>query len=114
MTTTRAVFIAAVLAASFTFVFLGWPAPGVAPAARAEEPSFWERFKTVFVDWDDSAAPGERATEVAGVRGMDVEEALGEEGYDWEAVTYMEELQVKMEDEKVFLQRGRLGPFQAR
>jgi len=80
--------------------------------ARADEESwFWKSVKSVFVDWDDDAEPGDARTEVAGVRGVDVEEKLGDKGYDWEAVTFMEDYQISMEAHKRFLQAGKLGPY---
>ena len=83
------------------------------PAAAQSESSYWNKFKTLFVDWDDNAQPGSPHTEVTGVRGVNIEQALGNKGYDWSAVSYMENFQVSMDDAKKFLQEGRLGPYQA-
>ena len=85
-----------------------------AVVAVADDTSYWDRFKTYFVDWDDDAKPGTAPTEVAGVRGVNVEQALGSDKYDWAAVLYMEEFEVSVADEKKFLQEGKLGPFQVK
>ncbi|MFO8056216.1 MAG: hypothetical protein R6V10_02840 [bacterium] len=83
--------------------------------ARADEESwFWKKVKKVFVDWDDNAEPGDPKTEVAGVRGVDVEDKMGDKGYDWEAVSYMEDFQLSMEAHKRFLKDAGLGPYQGK
>jgi hypothetical protein len=66
----------------------------------------------VFVDWNDTAQPGQAKTEVTGVKGVNIEQSLGSDGYDWQAVYYMEEYQVSMNDEMKFLQEGKIGPYQ--
>ena len=83
----------------------------VAVFALAAEMGYWDRFKSVFVDWDDNAPVNSKATEVTGVRGMNVEKALGTKGYDWAAVAYMEDYTLSMDDERAFLEEGKLGPF---
>ena|SRR3989337_2514618 len=80
--------------------------------AGNEQMGYWDKFKTVFVDWDDNPPAGKAHTEVTGVRGMNVEQALGPQGYDWAAVWYMEDYKVSVDDEMKFLQDGKLGPFQ--
>jgi hypothetical protein len=80
--------------------------------AGSDQMSYWDRFKMVFVDWNDTAQPGQAKTEVTGVRGVNVEEALGKDGYDWDAVHDMENYQVSMQDEMKFLQEGKIGPYQ--
>lgn len=83
--------------------------------ARADEEGwFWKKVKKVFVDWDDNAEPGDPKTEVAGVRGVDVEEKMGDKGYDWKAVSYMENYQVSIESHKRFLKAGKLGPYKGK
>jgi len=79
-----------------------------------EESSYFSKFKSVFIDWDDNAPSGSPKTQVAGVRGIGVEQALGNNGYDWKAVYYMEDFQVSMADEKQFLSDGKLGPYQGK
>lgn len=101
--------LAGVLAILTGSVWLGVPA-----TARADETSYWNLFKSVFVDWDDNAQPGTAQTEVCGVRGVNVEEGLGSSGYDWGAVAYMEDFQVSVADEMKFLKEGKLGPYQGR
>lgn len=93
-----------VMAALVAVLFIG-------AAATAAEMGYWDRFKSVFVDWDDNAPPKSGKTEVTGVRGVDVEQALGKKGYDWDAVTYMEDFTVSMDAERQFLEEGQLGPF---
>lgn len=85
------------------------------PAQKApeKEKGYWDRFKGVFVDWDDNAKPGQARTQVSGCRGVNVEKALGNKGYDWPAVGYMEDYQVSLDEVKTFLEEGRLGPYQA-
>ena len=83
-----------------------------AAAVRGEDESYWAKFKTMFVDWDDNAQPGAAHTEVTGTRGMNQEEALGSAGYDWTAVSYMEDFTVPIENEKSFLSEAKLGPYQ--
>jgi len=95
---------AAVSCAAAVLLFAGTP-------HADDEPSFWDRFKTLFVEWDDQAPEGSARTEVTGVRGLDVEGALGSDKYDWTAVDYMERYYVSMEDEAKFLQEGGLGPY---
>lgn len=88
------------------------------PAGKQEQPqkpaekSYWDKFKGVFVDWDDNAKPGQAKTQVSGTRGVNVEKSLGNKGYDWAAVAYMEDYQVSMEEAKQFLEEGQLGPYQ--
>ena len=84
---------------------------GAAAAVVAAEVGYWDRFKSVFVDWDDNAPPASGKTQVTGVRGVNVEKALGKKGYDWDAVSYMEDFTVSMDSEKQFLEEGKLGPF---
>ncbi len=103
----RAVGLAALAAAVLLMVCLA------GTLAQADEESwFWKSVKSVFVDWDDDAEPGDPKTEVTGVRGVDVEEKMGDKGYDWEAVSYMENYEVSMETHKRFLKAGKLGPYQ--
>ncbi|HUT52197.1 MAG TPA: hypothetical protein VM658_02290 [bacterium] len=80
--------------------------------AGSDQMSYWDRFRMVFIDWNDTAQPGQAKTEVTGVRGLNVEEALGKDGYDWDAVYYMEDYKVSENDEMKFLQEGKIGPFQ--
>jgi len=112
----RAGILAVIFALAAVFAILAGPGwPGVPTAtAQDDESSYWNRFKSLFVEWDDDAQPGSPQTEVCGVRGVNVEEALGDDNYDWDAVLYMEEFQVSMNDEKKFLQEGKLGPYQGR
>jgi hypothetical protein len=84
---------------------------GTAAVAVAAEAGYWDRFKSVFVDWDDNAPPASGKTQVTGVRGVNVEKALGKKGYDWDAVNYMEDFTVSMDSERSFLEEGKLGPF---
>lgn len=95
------------------FIVAGLPLVLDTPAAKAEA-SYWDRFKSIFIDWDDNAEPGAAHTEVTGVRGVDVEEALGDDDYDWAAVGYMENVSVSVNEEKAFLEEGGLGPFRKR
>ena len=97
-----------------TALFFGLPGTDITPAAKADDSSYWNRFKSIFVDWDDDAEPGQARTEVTGVRGLNVEEALGTKDYDWKAVKYMEDLKISMEQEKKFLKEGGLGPYAKR
>ena len=80
--------------------------------AGNEQLGYWDRFKMVFIDWNDTAQPGQAKTEVTGCRGLNVEQALGANGYDWDAVHFMEDYKVSMQDEMKFLQEGKLGPYQ--
>jgi hypothetical protein len=82
------------------------------PAVAGDEASYWDRFRTLFVDWDDNAKPGTAKTETVGVRGVEMQDAIGKKGYDWEAVKYMEDFQVTVNEEMRFLQEGKLGPYQ--
>jgi len=82
-------------------------------AAAAAETSYWDRFKSVFVDWDDNAPPSSGRTQVTGVRGVDVEKKL-KKGYDWAAVNDMENYTLAMDTERAFLEEGKLGPFAAK
>jgi hypothetical protein len=83
-----------------------------AAAVRGEDESYWVKFKALFVDWDDNAPPGAARTEVTGTRGLNQEQALGTAGYDWQAVAFMEDYMVPLENEKAFLQEAKLGPYQ--
>jgi len=97
---------AALLLAMATAVFM-------APAlAGGDEASYWNRFKMLFVDWDDNAQPGSARTETVGVRGLDLEKELGSKGFDWAAVRYMEDFKVSVNQEMKFLKEGKLGPYQ--
>ena len=80
---------------------------------QGQEDSFWKKVRRSYVEWDDNAKTG-KATEVAGVRGMDVEKKLGDKGYDWAAVKAMEDYQLSLDAQKNFLQEGRLGPYQVK
>jgi len=100
------------LFAALLIVVMALPFILAAPQAGAEDDSYWNRFKSLFIDWEDDAEVGDRHTEVTGVRGVDIEEKLGDKGYDWQAVNYMEDFKVGMEDEKEFMKKGGLGPFQ--
>lgn len=91
----------------------GQPAAKPQPKPQpAQEQGYWDKFKGIFVDWDDDAKPGQAKTQVSGVRGVNVETALGNKGYEWSAVKAMEDYQVSMDEVKQFLQEGRLGPYQ--
>jgi len=81
---------------------------------QQQEIGYWDKFKMLFVDWDDNAQPGTPRTQVTGVRGLNVEQALGGQGYDWNAVKYMEDYKVSVNDEMKFLQDGKLGPYQGK
>ena len=83
-----------------------------AAVVQGDEVSYWAKFKALFIDWDDNAPPGSARTETVGVRGVGLEKELGDEGFDWSAVNYMEDLKVSMEMEKAFLQEAKLGPYQ--
>jgi hypothetical protein len=79
---------------------------------RGEDASYWTKFKSVFVDWDDSAKPGSTKTATVGVRGMNVEKELAvKDGYKWDDVNYMEDFPVNIDEEKAFLNKAKLGPF---
>lgn len=82
-----------------------------AAAVKGEDASYWNKFKTLFVDWDDNAKPGSPQTQVAGTRGIGVEKELSS-GYSWRDVDYMEDFQVPIDSEKAFLQEDKLGPYQ--
>ncbi len=83
-------------------------------ALGQSEAGYWDKFKMLFVDWDDNAAPGTPKSEVAGVRGVGVMDALGDKTYDWSAIQYMEDFSVSMDAEKQFLKEGKLGPYQGK
>jgi hypothetical protein len=83
-----------------------------AAAVKGEDASYWNKFKSVFVDWDDNAPAGAPQTQVAGVRGLGQEKALGNQGYNWNDVSFMEDFQVPLESEKAFLETAKLGPYQ--
>ena len=85
-----------------------------AGVALGQDDSYWSKFKSVFVDWDDDAPAGSAKTTVSGVRGLEMQKDLGTGAYDWTAVTYMEDYKVSMDEEKSFLQAGQLGPFKAK
>jgi len=85
---------------------------GLPVVAGGDEASYWNRFKTLFVDWDDNAQPGTAKTETVGVRGLDLQKEIGAKGYDWPAVKYMEDFKVSLADQKQFLKEGKLGPYQ--
>ena len=97
------------LIAAFVAVACVFSAPLM---AGDEDLSYWDRFRMLFIDWDDDSNVGTARTEVTGVRGLDIEEKLGDEGYDWSAVKYMEDYQVSIEEEMAFLKAGGLGPYQ--
>jgi len=97
----------AVLVLALTLL-VGSPVQG-----QGEEESFWRMVRRSYVEWDDNAKTG-KATEVAGVRGLDVEKKLGDKGYDWAAVKAMEDYQLDLEAQKRFLQIYRLGPYQGK
>ena len=102
----KTVAMAAVLA------LLGVTAVFTAPVLAQQEMGYWDRFKTLFVDWDDNAKPGTARTETVGVRGIEVEKELGKDGFDWASVQYMEDLSISVNEEMQFLQEGKLGPYQ--
>lgn len=83
-----------------------------AAAVQGDDDSYWNSFKSIFVDWDDNAPEGSPQTQTVGVRGIGVEKALSESGYDWQAVVFMETVNVPIKTEKVFLEEANLGPFQ--
>ena len=93
-------------------LLMGAAAVLTAPVLAQQQLGYWDRFKTLFVDWDDNAQPGSARTETVGVRGLEVEQELGDKDYDWDAVAYMEELKISVNDEMQFLQQGKLGPYQ--
>jgi hypothetical protein len=83
----------------------------VVTALEASEASYWDSFKTLFIDWEEDAEPGSAQTATVGVRGVEKVKLIGKDGYDWEAVWAMEDFLVTMDDEKAFLKEGGLGPY---
>jgi len=80
---------------------------------KRKDPSYWDKFKTVFVDWDDDAPKGSPRTETTGVRGgKELAGKLGND-YDLDAVTFMEDFTILMDEEDLFLEQGGVGPYKA-
>ncbi len=84
-----------------------------AAAEEEEEVSFWDSFKLMFVDWDDDNYEDDSGgkTEVVGLRGVNVEEALGSDKYDWDDLRKIEDFNVSPDQVKSFLEQGQLGPY---
>ena len=78
---------------------------------KRKDPSYWDKFKNVFVDWDDDAPKGSPRTETTGVRGIEVEQALTDSDYDWPSVKFMEDFTILMDEEDLFLEQGGVGPY---
>lgn len=82
------------------------------PKQPTDESSFWTMFRKTFSRPEPKyKKPTRGVTEVAGVRGMDIEGKLAE-NYNWQVVSWMENYQLNEDNVMDFLQSRNLGPYQ--